>query len=1017
MSEPKTARRRRSTRTNYKRPSNRRALGAESLEPRRLLTTVTGASPTANVHTAAISSDVSATFSQSIDPATVTAESFAVHSSHRGQLVGAGATVSTAGHVVTLNPAFDFFPGEQVQVTASSDIRSTAADPVKPEVWQFRAEVTSGGGIFASNGQSLGDHRSRAAALGDLDGDGDLDAFVSNLGQGDRVWLNDSGQFTDSTQSLGDHASNFVALGDLDGDGDLDAFVGNTSYEGSRIWINDGSAQFSDSGQILGDHTASTLTLGDLDGDGDLDAFVASNFEGNRIWRNDGSGGFTDSGQSPGNSTDLSLGDLDGDGDLDAVLVGYGANQVWQNDGSGQFSDTGQSMGDHGTRAVSLGDLDGDGDLDAFMANVEDSFGGASNRVWKNDGNGVFAESGQNLGNHFSLDVSLSDLDGDGDLDAFVGNYDEGDRVWINSGSGTFSAAAQSIGDHDSQEVSLGDLDGDGDVDAFVTVDGHGSPNHVWLNQDSNPLADLVATDEFESGSFLGGSGDWIGEWNVSGDVVISTNGPLGSYEARLRRATGDLIRAVDTSGLSVARLSFAARLNNFEADDKAWVKTSADGLNWTTVMQFSDGQDDDQYQPYQIDIIDPPETLYIRFDAGMSNHRDYWYIDDVKISGTPDVPASQPPVITSAPILTATQNAPYTYDVDASDPDVGDTLTYSLELAPAGMVINVASGVIAWTPNNDDVGTNPVTVRVQDQTGASATQSFNILVGNVNDAPTIVSLPATTATVDAAYTYDVEATDPDVGDSLAYSLSVAPPDMTIDESTGLIHWAPTAAGTYPVTVVVEDASSTSDSQSFSIVVSEAPSVSTYTQDEAPGLLIPDRGEALSTLAITDSFVIAGLTLSVDISHPRPSDLRVSLTHGTTTVELTNISGGNLAEFNGADVSGEWKLEVHDVRKKKTGVLNSWEVTVERSAPAASSSSYGFADVTQVSSVDATTRPSDEGSDDTTQAHSATPLAPDNTSFATAVDAVIVGSMEDESDDKELSPSLEKTIAELLSEF
>ena len=74
-----------------------------------------------------------------------------------------------------------------------------------------------------------------AVALGDVDGDGDLDAFVANSNQANRVWLNDgSGTFTDSGQSLGDSSSWAVALGDLDGDGDLDAFVGELDGQANR---------------------------------------------------------------------------------------------------------------------------------------------------------------------------------------------------------------------------------------------------------------------------------------------------------------------------------------------------------------------------------------------------------------------------------------------------------------------------------------------------------------------------------------------------------------------------------------------------------------------------------------------------------------------------------------------------------------------------------------------------------------------------------------------------------------
>jgi len=83
--------------------------------------------------------------------------------------------------------------------------------------------------------------------------------------------------------------------------------------------------------------------------------------------------------------------------------------------------------------------------------------------------------------------VALGDLDGDGDLDAFVANYGQANKVWVNNGDGNFTAG-QGLGSAYSYGVALGDLDGDGDLDAFVTNYGGGQANKVWLNVTPRPV-------------------------------------------------------------------------------------------------------------------------------------------------------------------------------------------------------------------------------------------------------------------------------------------------------------------------------------------------------------------------------------------------------------------------------------------------------------------------------------------------------------------------------------------------
>ena len=84
-------------------------------------------------------------------------------------------------------------------------------------------------------------------------------------------------------------------------------------------------------------------------------------------------------------------------------------------------------------------------------------------------------------------------------------------------------------------------------------------------------------------------------------------------------------------------------------------------------------------------------------------------------------------PSITSTPMTTAIAGEPYLYQVEATDPDPGDTLSYVLDTAPGGMQIDGGTGAITWTPSVAQVGSREVSVRVHDQGGLAATQAFTI--------------------------------------------------------------------------------------------------------------------------------------------------------------------------------------------------------------------------------------------------------------------------------------------------
>ena len=498
--------------------------------------------------------------------------------------------------------------------------------------------LNNGDGSFVT-GQTFAAESSFAVALGDLDVDGDLDAFVVGASGPDRVFTNDgAGFFTDSGQVLapvGATKGRSVALGDLDGDGDLDAFVVNEG-EPDTVWVNEGVGAFSDSGMRLagGNDKGRQVALGDLDGDGDLDAYVVGQagfddhiyenicipvvtgtapdptaldvavesdvtVEFNTAISNETVNGgtykvwgkqtgfytgtysfgsavfdplenfkpgenvvvmlnsgirsvegyplvpyqfefvaaakgcapfaFYDSGQRPGNSMDShvqALVDLDGDGDLDAWMANSGGpNQVWTNDGAGAFYDSGQRLGDSARSGV-LGDLDGDGDLDAFVVTFEQA------TVWTNDGPGTFYDSGQRLGDN-SIDNgqsgALGDLDGDGDLDAFVVSDGAPDTVWTNDGTGTFFDSGQRLGSgtiNNGRSGSLGDLDADGDLDAFVV--NRGERDTVWMNDGTGTF--------YDSGQRLGGNSIDDGRSGALGD--LDGDGDLDAFVVTFDQAT-----------------------------------------------------------------------------------------------------------------------------------------------------------------------------------------------------------------------------------------------------------------------------------------------------------------------------------------------------------------------------------------------------------------------------------------------------------------------------------------------
>jgi len=186
-------------------------------------------------------------------------------------------------------------------------------------------------------------------------------------------------------------------------------------------------------------------------------------------------------------------------------------------------------------------------------------------------------------------------------------------------------------------------------------------------------------------------------------------------------------------------------------------------------------------------------------------------------------VQENTPPEIVSSPELSAFENELYEYTVVAIDEE-NDPLLYSLTNSPGGMSIDPDTGHISWLPQVGQSGFYTISVLVKDDSGLSDTQDYVVSVEQRNQPPSIVSEAITLADENVNYVYQVEAIDPNIGDTLIFSLIESPTGMEIAPSTGEISWLPTndQIGIHAVNVRVSDDGGLTDFQSYEVSVNTA---------------------------------------------------------------------------------------------------------------------------------------------------------------------------------------------------
>ncbi|MDM8523963.1 putative Ig domain-containing protein [Desulfococcaceae bacterium HSG8] len=184
-------------------------------------------------------------------------------------------------------------------------------------------------------------------------------------------------------------------------------------------------------------------------------------------------------------------------------------------------------------------------------------------------------------------------------------------------------------------------------------------------------------------------------------------------------------------------------------------------------------------------------------------------------------------PFFTSMPPTDATQDAVYTYSIIAADSDPGDSLTITAMTLPAWLTFTDngdGTAVLSGTPGNIHVGEHPVELKTEDSQAGTDSQSFTILVANINDAPAFTSTPVTDVEENAVYTYHLVADDPDTDDTVTITAPNIPAWLTLTDNgdgTGILTGTPasTDLGNHDVSLQVKDEAGETHAQVFTISV------------------------------------------------------------------------------------------------------------------------------------------------------------------------------------------------------
>jgi len=356
--------------------------------------------------------------------------------------------------------------------------------------------------------------------------------------------------------------------------------------------------------------------------------------------------------------------------------------------------------------------------------------------------------------------------------------------------------------------------------------------------------------------------------------------------------------------GLEAELYTYNILTNDIDPDDilTLSVPTKPD---WLTFTDLGNGKGTLSGTPTNANI--GPQMVVITVSDGKTPINQEFTLTVVNKNDSPE--------ITSTPELTVDEDVLYSYTIVATDPDVGDDLTYSAPTKPSWLTLDPSTHVLYGTPKDGDVGEHDVVVEVTDGL-VTVDQPFTITVGNVNDVPVITGQKSLTITEDQGFILaltDLTVIDEDndpgeltlvVEDGINYSFAGT-----------VITPAENYNGILVVNVHVDDPESSSNSYGLEVTVTPVNDAPVVTSDPEKIAIIgklygyvltatdPDGDQVIKSAASIPAFLSFENTSGILAGTPSESDV------GKHDIAL-NVSDGAMVNVFTYTLTVRWPVGI-----------------------------------------------------------------------------------------------------------